>query len=173
MIADVLPQLVASRKGKRKAQEGLAIQGEFIRGLGVEPGSAIFGSGAGGSITDHTSPKAALKLLRSMAAHPLGAVYRDGLPILGVDGTLSDAVGPDSAVRGKVQAKTGTAVMQSFSDGSFITLSKALAGYMTAASGRELVVAMFVNLVPVPTLREVMGQGQVLGKICEVLFQSL
>jgi len=172
-MANVLPQLVASQKGERTSRAGLRLQGEFLTRVGIEAGSIAFGSGAGGSIIDHTSPKAVLQLLQAMAARPDARVYRDALPILGVDGTLADAVGPDSPARGKVFAKTGTAMMQNGLDDSVMMFSKALAGFMTTGSGREAVVALFVNLVPLDSLPAIMEQGKVLGKICEILHQTL
>ncbi len=172
-MANVLPQLVATRKGGRKGQEGLRLQGEFLSRLGIEPGSVSFGSGAGGSASDHVTPRATLKLLHAMAAHRDAAVYQNALPILGVDGTLSDAVGQDSPARGLVRAKTGTAMLENSLDGSLLMMSKALAGYMTSASGRQLEVALFVNWAPLPSISAVMEQGKLLGKICEILVQTL
>ncbi len=171
-MANVMPQLVASHFGERTAQAGLRRQGEFLKRIGIEEGSVSFGSGAGGSMSDHTTPKAALRLLQVMASRPDAGVYRDALPILGVDGTLADAVGPASPVRGKVMAKTGTAGMENALDGSTLMLSKALAGYLTAQSGRELAIALFVNRIPLRDMRAMMEQGKVLGKLCEILYEA-
>jgi serine-type D-Ala-D-Ala carboxypeptidase/endopeptidase (penicillin-binding protein 4) len=168
-----LPQLVAVRNGKRKSQEGLRLQGEFLRELGIESGSISFGSGAGGSLSDHVTPRATLKLLQGMGNRADAAVYKHALPVMGVDGTLSDAVGQDSPARGKVLAKTGTALVENSLDGSVLLVSKALAGYLTAASGRQLNVVLFLSMVPLPSAPAVMEQGKVLGKICEFLVQSV
>ena len=172
-IANVLPQLVAVRNGKRKSQEGLRRQAEFLQELGIDPGSVSFGSGAGGSLSDHVTPMATLKLLQGMANRRDAAVYKRALPVMGVDGTLSDAVGQDSPARGKVLAKTGTALVENSLDGSVLLVSKALAGYLTTASGRQLNVVLFLSMVPLPSAGAVMEQGKVLGKICEILVQTV
>jgi D-alanyl-D-alanine carboxypeptidase/D-alanyl-D-alanine-endopeptidase (penicillin-binding protein 4) len=107
-----------------------------------------------------------------MAERPDFAAYQDALPILGVDGTLAHSVKPDSPVRGKVQAKTGTYIGGSLLDGSYLLFSKALAGYMTARSGRKLAFALFLNRVPLPTIPELLRQGEVLGSVCEVIYRN-
>ncbi len=172
-MANVLPQLLAMRKMQTKVQHGIRLQGEFLNRIGIEAGSVSFGSGAGGSLSDYTTPRATLKLLQAMEGHAHAAIYRNALPILGVDGTLSDAVSPDSPARGLVRAKTGTAMVENSLNGSPLMLSKALAGYMETASGRQLDVAIFLNLVPLDSLSAVMDQGKVLGRICEILVKTL
>ncbi len=171
-MADTLPILVASHLGQRGVQAGLRIQGEFINRIGVEPGSAVFSDGAGGASSDHVTPRAVIKLLRAMASRPDFPAYEDALPILGVDGTLAHAVKPESPVYGKVHAKTGTYIGENLMDGSFLLSSKALAGYMTARSGRKLVFGMFLNRLPLATLPELMRQGEVLGSVCEVIYKA-
>ena len=93
------------------------------------------------------------------------------MPILGVDGTLHDAVGSDSPARGKVHAKTGTLMWQDVMNDRLILRSKALAGTLTTTSGRELIVAMFVNDVPLPKGVQPTREGKVLGKLCEIVHQ--
>src|SRR5262249_16716218 len=86
--ASFLPLIVASQKGRRRVEEGLKQEGQFLRRIGVEPGSVSFGGGAGGTRADYVTPHAALQLLRAMQKRPDFAVYHDALPVLGVDGTL-------------------------------------------------------------------------------------
>ena len=49
--------------------------------------------------------------------------------------------------------------------------SKALAGTMTTAQGKPLVFAMFVNDVPLPPRVTPSREGQVLGKLSEIIYQ--
>ena len=42
---------------------------------------------------------------------------------------------------------------------------------LTTASGRELIVAMFVNDVPLPKGVQPTREGKVLGKLCETVYQ--
>jgi D-alanyl-D-alanine carboxypeptidase/D-alanyl-D-alanine-endopeptidase (penicillin-binding protein 4) len=172
-MANLLPQLMAMRKGLRKARDGLRLQGDFLQRLGIQTSEVSFASGAGGSASDHVTPRATLKLLHAMASHRDGFTYQQALPVLGVDGTLSDAVGQDSPARGLVRAKTGTAMLENHLDGSFLMVSKALAGYLTTLSGSQLEIALFVNWVPLPGLPEVMEQGRLMGKICEILVHTI
>ena len=43
---------------------------------------------------------------------------------------------------------------------------------MTTAHGRELLVAMFVNDVPLPKGVTPTREGKVLGKLCEIIYQT-
>jgi D-alanyl-D-alanine carboxypeptidase/D-alanyl-D-alanine-endopeptidase (penicillin-binding protein 4) len=78
----------------------------------------------------------------------------------------------DSPARGKVRAKTGTYVWHDAMNDRGMLRSKALAGIMTTAGGRELTLAMFVNDVPLPKEVTSSREGQVLGKLCEIIYQD-
>src|SRR5207248_3658938 len=106
--ASTLPLIVAARKGKRTLDDGLHVQRDFLKHAGIDVETISFGGGAGGSRADYTTPRATVQLLRYMATRPDFAAYEAGLPVLGSDGTLHDAVAADSPARGKVRAKTGT-----------------------------------------------------------------
>ena len=151
---------------------GLHLQHEFLKRAGVDVDSISFGGGAGGDRADYTSPRATVQLLRYMATRGDFDVYRQALPILGVDGTLATAVGPGSPARGKVQAKTGTLVWSNLMNGTALLNSKALAGYATTAGGKQRVFAMFVNQVQMPTSDDREHIGQVLGRVCEEIVKD-
>jgi D-alanyl-D-alanine carboxypeptidase/D-alanyl-D-alanine-endopeptidase (penicillin-binding protein 4) len=74
--------------------------------------------------------------LRWIQAQPWGAQWRDTLPTAGAEGTLARRF-KGTPLEGKLWAKTGT-----------LNATNALAGYMTAASGRTLVFAIYANDVP-------------------------
>jgi D-alanyl-D-alanine carboxypeptidase/D-alanyl-D-alanine-endopeptidase (penicillin-binding protein 4) len=171
--ASTFPLLVAAKNGKRTLADGMKLQNEYFRRAGVDVGSISFGGGAGGSRSDYVTPRATVQLLRHISGRPDFAVYKDALPILGVDGTLSKAVPSTSPARGKVFAKTGTLLWDNAGNGGYILTSKALAGYMTTAGGRELALAIFVNNVPI---KDSEGgaklAGETLGKLCEILFDG-
>jgi D-alanyl-D-alanine carboxypeptidase/D-alanyl-D-alanine-endopeptidase (penicillin-binding protein 4) len=107
-----------------------------------------------------------------MAKRPDFAVYRAGLPVLGVDGTLAEAVPSDSPVKGKVQAKTGTLMYGDVMNDRLVLRSKAMAGVMTTAKGRELYVAMFLNDLPLPKGVQPSREGKALGRLCEIIYQQ-
>ncbi len=171
LYASTLPMLVAAKHGKRTLADGLRLQRQFLTDLGVEVGTISFGGGAGGAGADQVTPRATVQLLRALSKRPEYKAFEAALPVLGVDGTLSDAVGPDSPARGAVKAKTGTYYWYDTLNGRFLLTSKTLAGTMTTARGRRLTFVLFVNNVPLPPGVTPTREGRVLGQLCEVLHQ--
>ena len=49
--------------------------------------------------------------------------------------------------------------------------SKSLAGYMTTASGKELVFCLVVNDVSLPKGLDSTREGKVMGRLCEILYK--
>jgi D-alanyl-D-alanine carboxypeptidase/D-alanyl-D-alanine-endopeptidase (penicillin-binding protein 4) len=107
-----------------------------------------------------------------MAKRPDYAYYKEALPVLGVDGTLVDAVKPDSPAKGKVMGKTGTYGDADLLNGRIHLRAKSLAGVITTAKGRKLVLALFVNDVPLPRGVPSSREGAVLGRLCEIIYQN-
>jgi D-alanyl-D-alanine carboxypeptidase/D-alanyl-D-alanine-endopeptidase (penicillin-binding protein 4) len=171
LYASTLPILVAVHRGQKTLRDGLRIQRQFLADLGVPVETISFAGGAGGANADAVTPRATVQLLQALARRPDYAVIHDGLPILGVDGTLVDAVGKDSPARGKVWAKTGTLIWTDLMNDRQLLKSKALAGTLRTAHGRTLSVAMFVNNVPLPRGVNSTREGNALGKLCEIFVQ--
>ena len=121
--------------------------------LGVDVEAMSLESGAGGGNADRVTPRTTVQLLQGLAKRPDWPIYKAALPILGVDGTLEDAVGADSPARGKVMAKTGTYGDGDLLNGRLLLRAKSLAGVMTTAKGRGLTFAVFVNDVPLRARR--------------------
>src|SRR5262249_30909193 len=130
-----------------------------------------FAGGAGGANADAITPRAAVQLLDAMGKRPEATAFFDGLPVLGVDGTLADVVAKDSPARGKVAAKTRTLSWHDAMSDRTLVRSKALAGVMETAKGTRLYFAMFVNDVPLPRLVTTQREGRTLGKLCETVYQ--
>lgn len=170
--ASTLPLLVAAKNGKRTLAEGLALQREFLLRAGVDADTISFGGGAGGEHADSVTPRATVQLLRHMATRPDAAHYRNGLPILGVDGTLAEAVAADSPVRGQVQAKTGTLFFQNLLNNRYLVTSKALAGYMTTSKKRNLAFAVFVNNAHIAVDTDTARVNRTLGRFCELVWEA-
>jgi D-alanyl-D-alanine carboxypeptidase/D-alanyl-D-alanine-endopeptidase (penicillin-binding protein 4) len=166
--ASQLPVQIALATGKSNLDEGLRRQGEILKKLGVPIESISFGGGAGGSPADLVTPAACASVLRAMARHPHGQAYIQGLPVLGIDGTLLDSIDRNSPAVGKVLAKTGTFWWNNVMNNKKVLTSKGLAGYLRAASGRELVFALFVNYVHLNQTEDRAKVGKTLGKICEL-----
>jgi D-alanyl-D-alanine carboxypeptidase/D-alanyl-D-alanine-endopeptidase (penicillin-binding protein 4) len=170
--ASTLPLLLATRRGRRTLDEGLHAQRDVLRRLGVDVETISFGGGAGGSSADLVTPRATIQLLRHMATRSDAAAYHAALPILGVDGTLAESVGPDSPARGKVFAKTGTYFWDNTMNKRIVLTSKALAGTMTTASNRNLAIALFVNNVHLEKSADTAHVGKTLGRLCEVIYKA-
>lgn len=171
--ASVLPMLLAAHQGKTTIEAGLKREGALLATLGIDVRAISFGGGAGGSNADLVTPRATVALLRAMAERPEFAAFEPALPVLGKDGTLSKAVGPDSPARGHVRAKTGTYWVENGLDGKAVLTSKALAGFMETTSGRTLVFAFFLNHVPLDSDAATVSQAtaaanHLMGQLCEV-----
>jgi D-alanyl-D-alanine carboxypeptidase/D-alanyl-D-alanine-endopeptidase (penicillin-binding protein 4) len=172
LYASTLPLLVAAKENKRTLADGLGLQGKFLKELGVPVETISFGGGAGGAIADNVTPRATVALLQAMRKRDDWPAYRAALPVLGVDGTLGDVAPAGSPAKGKVMAKTGTLVYSDLMNGRQLLRSKALAGVMTTAHGRELTFAVFVNDVPLPRGVVSTREGKVLGKLAEIIQQN-
>lgn len=175
--ASMLPILVAVHREKRSLAEGLTLEGEILKALGVDIDTIGFGGGAGGSPVDLVTPRATVALLKAMSGRQEFAAYFEALPVLGRDGTLAQTVSADSPARGHVNAKTGTYYLTDGLTGKTILTSKALAGYLETASGRRLVFAFFLNDVPLKIedgdVSAATAQvGRILGKLCEAFYDD-
>lgn len=168
--ANLLPLLMASQKGQRGFEQGMLIEGQTLKKMGVDLSVVSLGDGEGGVMADHFSPAAAVGLLSLMSQHRDFKAYHDALPILGVDGTLAHTVGPKSPARGKVRAKTGTSLRGDEASNRVFLAARGLAGYMTAQSGRKLIFAMYINnllIKDMPALMRVISDS---GKVCEAIY---
>jgi D-alanyl-D-alanine carboxypeptidase/D-alanyl-D-alanine-endopeptidase (penicillin-binding protein 4) len=168
--ADIAPLLIAARHGKRTFEEGMALIGSFLERAGLDVKSISLADGQGGERSNLVTPRAVVHLLRRMAIRPDFSAYHDAQPCLGVDGSLAHSVPPESPARGKVYAKTGTTVSGDMLNQRPVLLIKALAGYMTAASGRRLAFGLYVNDILIQELDEIVRVGDDLARIAEVIY---
>ena len=129
----LLRVLGARVKGEGTVEAGHAAVDDFLHRLGVPAESWALQDGSGLSRSDLVTPHGMVALLLGMDRHRYAAVFRDSLPIAGVDGTLETRMQQPPA-RGKVVAKTGT-----------IRHVNALGGYVTTRSGDRLVFYAAVN----------------------------
>jgi D-alanyl-D-alanine carboxypeptidase/D-alanyl-D-alanine-endopeptidase (penicillin-binding protein 4) len=168
--ADTTPLLIAVKNGKKTLEEGLSIEGDIFRKMGIETQAISISDGAGGDRGDLISPEAVVQLLSFMHKSPHFEYLHNALPILGVDGSLTHFAGPDNAARGKVFAKTGTLMLGNLLNDKPIMIAKGLAGYITTAKGRQLVFALYVNNTPMQTIDDLGRIGSDQGRICEVIY---
>jgi D-alanyl-D-alanine carboxypeptidase/D-alanyl-D-alanine-endopeptidase (penicillin-binding protein 4) len=115
---------------------GVAVVRKFLAEAGVNPNEVVMWDGSGLSRRDLITANATIQLLSYMSRHRFGSVFRDALPIAGVDGTLARRM-KNTPAASNVRAKTGT-----------IETVATLSGYVTSAAGERLVFAVLLNNYP-------------------------
>jgi D-alanyl-D-alanine carboxypeptidase/D-alanyl-D-alanine-endopeptidase (penicillin-binding protein 4) len=168
--ADLLIFLLALKNGETSFEAGLAQIPPFLRDLGLDPDAVSLSDGRGNDFTDLFSPRTVSHLLQAMTHQPEFPTYFASLPILGVDGSETDTVAPASPVAGKASAKSGTTVAGYVMHQRPLAMVRALAGYMTAKSGRELIFALYVSDVPLSDPLDVLDVIKEQGTIAEIIY---
>jgi serine-type D-Ala-D-Ala carboxypeptidase/endopeptidase (penicillin-binding protein 4) len=113
----------------------LAVQA-FLRTVGIRPESLVLSDGSGLSRNDMITADSTVQLLTFMSRHRYADVFRDSLPIAGVDGTLRNRL-KNTPAQNNVRAKTGS-----------LSAAASLGGYVTTAAGEKLVFTIMVNNYP-------------------------
>jgi D-alanyl-D-alanine carboxypeptidase/D-alanyl-D-alanine-endopeptidase (penicillin-binding protein 4) len=114
-------------------ERGVEALKAFLDEAGIKKGDVLLEEGSGLSRRDVITPNATIALLCFMNKHKLAEIYRDGLPVAGVDGTLKNRM-KDTVAAGNVRAKTGT-----------LRYVYTLSGYVTSASGEKLAFSIMLN----------------------------
>jgi serine-type D-Ala-D-Ala carboxypeptidase/endopeptidase (penicillin-binding protein 4) len=108
----------------------------FLKTVGIRPEALVLNDGSGLSRDDMITADASIQLLTFMSRHPHAGVFRDALPIAGVDGTLRNRL-KNTAAENNLRAKTGS-----------LSSAASLGGYVTTAAGERLVFSIMVNNYP-------------------------
>jgi serine-type D-Ala-D-Ala carboxypeptidase/endopeptidase (penicillin-binding protein 4) len=133
-IAEILfKTLGLERTGAGTADSGRAVVERQLTEWGIAPTSYAVRDGSGLSRHDYIAPDAIVRVLDIMRKSPSFAVYRDALPLAGVDGTIANRM-RGTAAAGNVHAKTG-----------FVDKARSLSGYVTTANGRILIFSLLCN----------------------------
>ena len=119
--------------GRTDEEAGVELMQEFLSRIGVRKGDVLLEEGSGLSRRDVITPEATVALLGHMSRSRWADVYRNALPIAGVDGTLQNRM-KGTAAAGNVRAKTGT-----------LRYVYSLAGYVTTAAGERLAFSIMLN----------------------------
>ena len=167
--ANQLPLLLAAHAGERTLAAGLAQQMTVLEAAGLSPDDVAITDGQG-LPGNRITPAAMTAYLAFVTNAPYFATFLDSTPILGVDGSLANVLPDGDPAIGSAHAKTGTLVGQG-TDTPYLLETKALAGYLDAASGRRLAFAVFVNDVPIDEVQAVIQANTDLGSIASQLFQ--
>ena len=134
--AELLLRRVGLANGTGSIADGVAAITAMLERAGVPRTAYDFSDGSGMSTYNRVAPRGVVTFLRWASAQPWGAAWRATLPIAGADGTLARRF-KGTPLEGRLLAKTGT-----------LNATNALAGYMTARSGRTLFFAIYANDVP-------------------------
>lgn len=169
--ADTLLMLIAVHEGKSTMADGLQVEKAFLDKAGVDTAAIVLNDGQGSSGANLLSPDATVQLLRHMSTTRDAKVFRDALPVAGVDGSLANVL-TRSPAKGKVQAKTGTHLGGNELDGSAVLTARALGGYMTTSSGRELVFMVDVNNVPLKSMDDLLPMLEKHASIVEKIYEE-
>ena len=123
----------SDHQAKTTEEAGIAELNRFARDAGVRRGELLFDEGSGLSRSALVTPEAIVQLLVFMSRHRCAEVFRDALPIAGVDGSLRNRMNGTAAEK-NVRAKTGT-----------IGHVHSLSGYVTTAAGEHLAFSLMLN----------------------------
>ncbi len=163
MHASSMPLLMGAMFGT-KGQNGFDVEREWLQSVGLDTKGAQQADGAGGDA--HFTPAFMVSYLQMMSKRPDFPAFKAALPILGKDGTLYQ-IQPQSPAAGHVFAKTGTFALGDPLNQGLLVTGKGLAGYATTASGKNLIVVIYVNNVFVSFAPDEVTRvvGQALGEV--------
>jgi serine-type D-Ala-D-Ala carboxypeptidase/endopeptidase (penicillin-binding protein 4) len=125
--AEVLLRRLGLVEGRGSRADGLAIIEAMLTESGAERSAWDLHDGSGMSVYNRVTPRMVARFLLWTTQQPWGEVFRDTLPVGGVDGTLARRF-RGTPLEGRIFAKTGT-----FDD------TNALAGFMMTESGEMLI----------------------------------
>jgi len=171
--ADLVALLLASQQGKKTFDEGMLLLGDFItQEVKIKPDSFVFIDAAGGN-ENRLTPQAEIQMLEYMHKLPSSQFtrYYEGLPILGVDGSLEDFAKNTKAV-GKVRAKPGTGVSFNLAIEKFFLITQGFAGYIEGQNGQLYAYIVIVNNASMPTMEDVFGFFQDDAQISNILYDQ-
>ena len=126
-------QQTPAARNQTTEEAGLEEMNKFLSEAGISKGEVFLEDGSGLSRGALLTPNATVTLLRFMHRHRHADIFRDSLPIAGVDGSLQQRLKAD-ATAGNVRAKTG-----------YIRFVNALSGYVTTAAGEPLAFSIMLN----------------------------
>lgn len=137
--SETLMCLLAVKAGSRDCEDGVATMISRFSEANIEPGTAMIYDGEGSDPSSAT-PAAMLRWLTWMHGQPFGKQLKEGLPDINKDG--------------KIMAKSGLSARPENGPMPAMFVAGGQAGYMTTASGKEAVVAVYALNGVYPTTAE-------------------
>lgn len=135
-VAPLSATATTSNLGQTSEELGLEAVKTFLKTAGIRPEALNLDDGSGLSRNDMITAEASVQLLTFMSKHRYANVFRDALPIGGVDGTLRNRF-KGTPAENNVRAKTGS-----------LSSAASLGGYVTTAAGEKLAFSIMVNNYP-------------------------
>lgn len=136
-LGRVAPLSQASKERIYTSEDaGIRVVRDFLNSAGINSQDLMLNDGSGLSRGDLVTADATVQLLSFMSKHKYAQVFRNALPIAGIDGTLKNRLKGTPAAN-NLRAKTGT-----------LTSGASLSGYVTTAAGENLVFSILINNYP-------------------------
>ncbi|MCC6241254.1 MAG: D-alanyl-D-alanine carboxypeptidase/D-alanyl-D-alanine-endopeptidase [Gemmatimonadaceae bacterium] len=142
------------------ADSARAFAARALAQLGVAAEQAAYRDGSGLSRHDYVTPSALITVLSAMHRSPWAKLYRESLPLAGVDGTIANRM-RNTPAAGNANAKTGT-----------LDKTRALSGYVTSADGRTIIFSLIANNYTVPTREVDRVQDLLVSTLASLSFAS-
>ena len=127
------PGGVEDEPEKTTEERGVEFMNSFLEKVGLKKGEVVIEEGSGLSRGNMITPSATVELLKFMDRHQWAGIFRDSLPIAGVDGTLRNRM-KGTAAASNVRAKTGS-----------LRYVYTLSGYATSSAGERLAFSILLN----------------------------
>ncbi|HEV7889814.1 MAG TPA: D-alanyl-D-alanine carboxypeptidase/D-alanyl-D-alanine-endopeptidase [Pyrinomonadaceae bacterium] len=136
LILRALGKATSANPKQTSEEAGIAAVKEFIPRAGVAPDRLVMLDGSGLSRANLVTAESTLRLLIYMNQHRASVVFREALPVAGLDGTLRNRM-KGTPAQNNVRAKTGT-----------LGTATSLSGYLFSAAGERLVFSLMINNPP-------------------------
>ena len=120
-------------------KKAIKIEKEFLYSIGIDADRIFIVDGSGLSRHNMVTTHQIVTILKYMSSNKNAQIFKESLPIGGVDGTLKRRLKGSNA-KGHVFAKTG-----------YVGHVRALSGYVEAINGKEYVFSIIANHYPTPT----------------------
>jgi D-alanyl-D-alanine carboxypeptidase/D-alanyl-D-alanine-endopeptidase (penicillin-binding protein 4) len=174
--ANVALSLFGVTQGARTVDDALAAERKALIGVGIDGDQFDFPTNGSGTPDSEASPQALVDWLVDMHDGPDAELFKNALPILGVDGSLATS-GTDLPAKGHVFAKTGTSILPGDTADSLVIKAQNFAGYIETKSGRTVAYALMVNDAGPADIDDLEGSLTPVitdeAKISNIIYESL
>ncbi|MEY9845249.1 D-alanyl-D-alanine carboxypeptidase/D-alanyl-D-alanine-endopeptidase (penicillin-binding protein 4) [Streptacidiphilus sp. BW17] len=151
--------------------DGFPVLHRFLVQAGIDPMQFQLLDGRGGNPTDRVTPKGINEILHYWLHTPDAKVFRDALPLLGVNGGLADVClgSPTCPGKGKVWGKTGVTATEDALNTQIAEGGLAIGGYMEVCAGHYYTYYLVMNGGATPDINGVIDGINDLGRIAGLL----